>query len=183
MINHDVVRLHVTVHDALRVAVVESFQDLEHVVANVEIVEALIEFAEVSITRVNKLSDNGRSLGQGVSDNVNKLDNVDSVLQGLQDLDLTSDLVLLDCEQVTTIRGRETRKMAGNGDEIWEERLTRLEDFNDDTLVGLRIDALVYFRVLASANLFDNFVVVLGPTLSVSKLDKCQSIAIILTGT
>ena len=42
--------------------------------------------------------------------------------------------------------------------------LTGLEDFNDNALVGLRVDALIDFRVLASANLLDDFVVVLGPT-------------------
>ena len=95
VVNHDVVRLHVTVHNALRVAIVESFEDLKHVEANVEVVEALVKFAEVGVTRVNKFSDDRGSLSQGVTDDINKLDNVDTVLQGLQDLDLTSDLVLL----------------------------------------------------------------------------------------
>ena len=52
--------------------------------------------------------------------------------------------------------------------------LTGLEDFNDNALVGLRVDALIDFRVLASANLLDDFIVVLGPTASgvISKVLK-----------
>ena len=63
MVNHDVVGLHITVHDALRVAIVESLEDLEHIKTNIEVVEALVKFAEVGVTRVNKFSDDGRSLG------------------------------------------------------------------------------------------------------------------------
>ena len=96
VIDHDVVGLHITVHDAFGVAVVESLQDLVHVKANVEVVEALVEFAEISIASVNKFSDNGWGLGQRVTDNVNELNNVNTMLESLQDLDLTSDLVLLD---------------------------------------------------------------------------------------
>ena len=39
--------------------------------------------------------------------------------------------------------------------------LTWLEDFDDDSLVVESIDSLIHFRVLASANLFDDLVVVL----------------------
>ena len=82
-------------HNALRVAVVERFQDLKHVVADIEIVEALVKFSEISIASINELSDNGRRLRKWVAHNIDQLNDVDSVLEGLQDLDLTSDLVLL----------------------------------------------------------------------------------------
>ena len=40
--------------------------------------------------------------------------------------------------------------------------LTRLQDFDYNSLVRLGVDALVNFRVLASSDLFDNLVVILG---------------------
>ena len=96
VVDHDVVGLHIAVHDALRVAVVKGFQDFEHVVADVEIVEALVEFTEVSIAGIDELGDNGGRLGEGVADNVDQFNNVDAVLEGLEDLNLASDFVLLD---------------------------------------------------------------------------------------
>ena len=95
VVDHDIVRLDITVHNALRVAEVERLQNLEHVEADVEVVEALVELAEVSVTRVDELSDNGRRLGQWVSHNINKVDNVRSALERLQYLDLAPNLVLL----------------------------------------------------------------------------------------
>lgn len=115
MIDHDVVRLNIAMHDALRVAKVKSFKNLKHIVPNVKVIEALIELAEVSITRVNKLSDNGRGLRQGVSHHINQVNDVYTTFKCLQNLNLTSDLVLLD----------------------------RLEDFDNDSLIGLRVNALV----------------------------------------
>ncbi len=123
VIDHNVVRLHISVHDAFRVAVVESLEDFEHVVANVKIVETLVKLAEISVACVHELSDNGRRLGQGISDNIDHVDNVSSMLECLQDFDLSSDLVLLDYsgtkEQKMSIvmktnnisRGRENKKM------------------------------------------------------------------------
>jgi len=134
VINHNVVRLHISVHDAFRVAVVESLQDFKHVVANVKIVETLIKLAEISVACVHELSDNSRRLGQGISDNIDHVDNVSSMLECLQDFDLSSDLVLLD----------------------W------FQDLNDNSLVGLRVNAFVDFGVLASSDLLDNLVVILS---------------------
>ena len=111
VVDHDVVRLHVAVHDTLRVAVVESLEDLEHVVADVEVIEALVKLAEISIASVNKLSDDGGCLGKRISDDVDKLNNVDSVLKRLENLDLTSDFVLLNCKRV--ISGEQECKCAG----------------------------------------------------------------------
>lgn len=100
VVNHDVVGLDVAMHDALGVTVVESLQDLEHVEADVEIVETLVEFAEVSVTRVDKLSDDGGCLSQRIPHNIDKFNNVHSVLKGLKDLDFSPDFVLLDCRRV-----------------------------------------------------------------------------------
>lgn len=100
MVDHDVVRLHIAVHDTLRVAVVESLEDFKHVVADVEVVEALVKLAEIGVAGVDELSDDGGCLGKRISDNVDKLNNVDSMLKGLKNLNLTADFVLLDCKRV-----------------------------------------------------------------------------------
>lgn len=44
-----------------------------------------------------------------------------------------------------------------------EYELTWLQDFDDDALVVERVDSFVDFGVLASADLLDDLVVVLGP--------------------
>lgn len=44
-----------------------------------------------------------------------------------------------------------------------ENELTWLQDFDDNSLVGQRVDSLVDFGILASADLLDDLVVVLGP--------------------
>ena len=96
MIDHDVVGLHITVGDALRMAEVESTEDFENVVAYVEVIEILVQCTEVNITGVYILHDESRSLGHGIPHDIDQVDNVHAALQGLQDLDLTSDLGLLD---------------------------------------------------------------------------------------
>ena len=96
VVDHDVVGLDITMHDTLGVTEVEGLQDLEHVVADVEVVEALIKLAEISIAGIDELSDNGRGLGKRITDNVNKFDDVDAALQSLEDLNFTTNLVLLD---------------------------------------------------------------------------------------
>ena len=94
MIDHDVVGLHVAMHDALRVAVIERLQNLKHVVSDIEVVEALVQFAEISVASINEFSDDRWCLGQWVAHDIDKLNNVHTVLQSLQNLDLTPDLVL-----------------------------------------------------------------------------------------
>lgn len=54
MIDHNVVRFHVAVHNALAVTKVQSLQKLEYVVADVEIVEFGVEAAEVGVVDVFK---------------------------------------------------------------------------------------------------------------------------------
>ena len=49
-----------------------------------------------------------------------------------------------------------------------EYELTWLQDLDDDALVVESVDSLVDFGVLASANLLDDLVVVLGPERSQS---------------
>ena len=83
MIDHDVVRFDVAVHDALGMTEIKCLQDLEHIVANIEIVKALVKFAEISVTGVDKFSDNSRRLSERVTNNIDQVDNIDTVLQGL----------------------------------------------------------------------------------------------------
>ena len=45
-------------------------------------------------------------------------------------------------------------------------RHTRLEDLDDDTLTSESVDSLVDFGVLATTDLFDNLIVLLGPIIS-----------------
>ena len=70
MVNHDVMWLDISVHDTLGMAEIKGLQDLVHVVSNVEISEGLVQFSEVSLIRVDELSDNGGCLGQWVSNNI-----------------------------------------------------------------------------------------------------------------
>lgn len=58
MIDHNVMRFDVSVHDALAVTVIESLEQLEDVVANINIVELGVEAAEVGV--VDMLKDEGR---------------------------------------------------------------------------------------------------------------------------
>ena len=80
-------------------AEVKRLENLVHIETNVEVVEALVQLSEVCITRVNKLRDDCRRLGQWVSHDIDQLDNVHTAFQVLQDLDLSSNLVLLDCSE------------------------------------------------------------------------------------
>lgn len=117
MVNHDVVWLHVSVSDPFRMTVVQSLQGLVYVVPYVEVGEVLIQSSKVNISGIHVLHDEGRCLCHWVSDNVNQVDNVDSALQSLEDLDFPSDLGFLD----------------------------RLQDFNDNAFVVGSVDSFVNF--------------------------------------
>lgn len=75
-------------------AIIKRLQNLEHVEADIEVVETLVEFAEISVTCIDKLSDNGWRFSQWVANNIDQLNNVNAVLQGLQNFNLAADLVL-----------------------------------------------------------------------------------------
>jgi len=133
VVNHDIVWLHISVHDALAVAVVQGLQYLVNVESDVQVREALVQSPEVDVTCVNVLHDQGRRLGHWVSDHVDEVDDVDSSSEGLQDLDFSSDLGLLD----------------------W------LQNLDDDSFVVQSVDALVYLGVLASSDLLYDLVIFL----------------------
>ena len=106
VVNHDVMRLDIAVHDSLRMAVIKGLQDFEHVITNIKVVEALVKFAEVSITSINKLSDDCRCLRQWIAYYIKHVNNVDATLESLQNFDLTSDLVLLDYRKPKKVKGK-----------------------------------------------------------------------------
>lgn len=99
VVNHNVVWLNIAVHDALRVAEVKSLKNLEHVIPDVEVRELLIKRPEVNITSIDKLHDEGGSLGHRVTDHVDQVDDVHSVFQCLEDLDFAADFRFFHCSR------------------------------------------------------------------------------------
>lgn len=95
MINHNIVRLHISVCDTLGVAVVQCFQDFIHVVSDVKVSEALIQSPEVNVASIYVLHNESGGLSHRISYYVNQVYNVDASPQSLEDLDLSSDLSLL----------------------------------------------------------------------------------------
>lgn len=67
VVDHDVVRLHISVHDSLRVAVVQSLKHFIDVKSDVVICEALVKSSEVNVTSINILHDQSWGLGHWVS--------------------------------------------------------------------------------------------------------------------
>lgn len=52
MIDHNVVRFHIAVHDALAVTEIQSLQEFENVVSNIKVVKFGVEAAEVGVVDV-----------------------------------------------------------------------------------------------------------------------------------
>ena len=94
MIDHNVMRLDVAVHDAFAVAEVQCFEQLVDVVAHVVILEFGVERSEVDVVHVFEYETG--CLGLAVSDDIEESHDVGTAGQVLQDLDLSLDLLLLD---------------------------------------------------------------------------------------
>ena len=135
VVDHDVVGLYISVHDAFGVAEVKGLQHFVNVEANVLARERFVQSAEIYIASIHVLHDERRCLGHGISNNVHQVDDIDSTSKGLQDLNFSADLGLLD----------------------------RLQNFDDDPLVVKRVDALVDLRVLSTTNFLNDLIVFLGP--------------------
>lgn len=60
MIDHNVMRFDVSVHDSLAVAVVKSLEEFEDVVSHIDVVEFGVQASEVGVVHV--LKDQGRGL-------------------------------------------------------------------------------------------------------------------------
>ena len=142
MVDHDVVRLHVSVRDALRVAKVQRLQNLEDVVLYIEIIEVLVQSAEIYIASIDIFHDKCGCFGHGITHNINQVDNVDSALESLENLDLPSDFCLLH----------------------W------LQDLDDNTLASSSIYALIHLRILSATDFLNNLVVFLRPILIIIEL-------------
>ena len=133
VVDHDIVWLHISVHDTLRVAVVKGLQHLVDVESDVVVSEALVQSSEVNISGVYILHDQSWGLGHWVSHHVDQIDDIHSASKCLQYFDLPSNLGLLN----------------------W------LQNLNDDSLVVQGVDALIHFGVLSSSNLLDDLVIFL----------------------
>jgi L-lactate utilization protein LutC len=94
MINHDIVGLHIPMHDTLAVAEVQGLEQFENVETNIVIGEAGVQCAEVGV--VDSLEDQTRSLALVVANNIQQCHNIGPTSEILQNLDLTLDLLLLD---------------------------------------------------------------------------------------
>lgn len=121
MIDHNVMRLHVSVHDALAVAKIKSLEQLQDVESHVKVVELGIQASEIGV--VDILENERRCLtlqhaggfpppqsahrnihcsqsllmtNLGVSHDIEQRNDVGTAGQVLQDLDLSLDLLLLD---------------------------------------------------------------------------------------
>lgn len=87
-------RFDVTMHDAFRVAEVESFEHLVNVVANVKVRESFVQRAEIHVTRVHELHDQSRRLCHRITHHIQQVNYVDTVSQRLQNFNFSSDFGL-----------------------------------------------------------------------------------------
>ena len=121
MIDHDVKRLHISVHDAMEVRIFQRLQNHVGVESDVHVVEATGQYFRLNVGDVFK---NKRwCLGTRVSENIIELDDVGTTVQCLQDLDLA--ILFFD----------------SNG----------FENFYDTLLIIGKVSTLKDFRVFAAA--------------------------------
>lgn len=94
VVDHHIVRFHISVHDAHRVGVVKRFQKLVHVEADVVIRESWVQSAEVDV--VDMFKDKSRRFQLRLADRVQQCHNVGATHQVLQDQNFPLDLLPLD---------------------------------------------------------------------------------------
>ena len=94
VVDHHVVRLYISVHDAISVAEVQRFEQLEHVVADVVVGQRGVQGLEVSV--IDVLEHQRGSLRLRVTHDIQQLNHILPPAEVLQDLDLSLDLLLLD---------------------------------------------------------------------------------------
>lgn len=68
VVDHDIMRLHISVHDTIRVTKVQGFQQFEHIIANIVISQSRVESFEVRI--VDVFENEGGSLRLGITHNI-----------------------------------------------------------------------------------------------------------------
>jgi hypothetical protein len=121
MVNHDVVGLYISMHDAFAVAEIQSLQKLIHVKAHIVVGETRVQGPKIGV--VDVFENQTRRLALAVTDHIQQSYHIGTTRQILEDFDLTLDLLLLD----------------------------RFEDLDDTLLVVDDIDALEHFGVLSPA--------------------------------
>ena len=87
---------YITVHDTFGVAEVKRFKDLKHVKTDVKVSELLVKSAEIVVTSFNVLHDKCRCLGEGITNDIDQVDNIDATSDSLENFDFSSDLRFLD---------------------------------------------------------------------------------------
>lgn len=121
VVNHNIVRLHIPVHDSLAVTEVQCLQKLVDIITHVIVGEAGVEHAEVRVVHV--FENQARRFALAIANDIKQGYHVGATRQVLKNLDLTLNLLLLD----------------------W------LQDLDDTLLVVDHIDALEHFRVFSAA--------------------------------
>jgi hypothetical protein len=120
VVNHDIVRLDISVHDALAVTEVERLEQLVDIETNVVVGEPRVERPEIGV--VDSLKDKTGSFALIVADHIQQCHYIRTTGKVLQNLDLTLDLLLLD----------------------------RLENLDDTLLIVDNVDAFENFGVLST---------------------------------
>jgi len=143
MIDHNVMRLHISVHDALAVTVVERLQQLGDVVPDVQVVELGVEASEVGVVDIFEYERRSLTLlvtleasergqveeGRGekpylrIPNHIQESNDIGTAGEILKDLDFALDLLFLD----------------------------RLQHLDDAFLVVDNVNAFENLRVLAPA--------------------------------
>lgn len=90
VIDHHIVRLHIPMHDPVRMTVLQTLQELVHVVTDIVIREGREECLEVLVVHV--FEDQTTGLGFRILDRVEEGDDVRPAREVAQDLDLSFDL-------------------------------------------------------------------------------------------
>ena len=121
VINHNIVRLHIPMHDSLAVTEVQRLQKLVDIITHVIVGEPGVEHAEIRVVHV--FENQARCLALAIANDIKQGYHVGATCQVLKNLDLTLNLLLLD----------------------W------LQDLDDTLLVVDHIDALEHFRVFSAA--------------------------------
>lgn len=115
MVDDNVQRLDITMHDSVAVGKLECFEDFVRVEPDVHVVEGRRDNFGLDVWNV--LEHQAWRFGDGVSQDIVKFDDIWAAVKGLQDFGFPVDFLLAD----------------------W------FEDFDDTWLVVLRVTALIHF--------------------------------------
>ena len=95
-------RLDIAMHDSLRMAKVKCLQNLKNVVPNVKVTERFVKCTEVNITSVYEFHNKSGCLSHWVTNYVEQINDVDTILECLKNLNLSSNLGLFHCKNELT---------------------------------------------------------------------------------